>query len=135
MDAWGSAGGRPCSFDWSAAVQMAGHPMLGLHFRVGRSRIAAVVYGVGTAGVEVTAGWPPDGTRYVTRKHNPAGSVSGGVRNRNRRQKGLGVRVQRRGEKRTFVGEFDHPPQVHDRDPVADVLYHGQSWAMKSTKG
>ena len=49
-----------------------------------------------------------------------------GVHHRNRREQRLGVGMFRRGDNFAGGGEFDDFAQVHDHDPVADVLDHGE---------
>ena len=48
------------------------------------------------------------------------------LRDRHRRQQRLGVGVQRHLEQARLVGHLDDAAEIHDRDPVADVLDHRQ---------
>src|ERR1700682_2070019 len=49
------------------------------------------------------------------------------IRYWNRRQKGLCVRVQRAQVELCSAGDLYNPTQIHDGDPIGDVLNHGES--------
>jgi hypothetical protein len=72
-------------------------------------------------GVEVAAGrWIDGGGDFALQN----GPIPGPVRigNRDRRQQGLGVGMERVRIQSLPFGDLDDAPEVHDRNPVADVL-------------
>jgi len=71
------------------------------------------------AGRRVGRGWD------VALQDDPLLAVAR-VRIRDRRQQGDGVRVARVSVDLVDVGQLRHHAQVHDPDPVADVLHDGQ---------
>src|SRR5690554_6330987 len=52
-----------------------------------------------------------------------AGLFLGGIGRWNRRQKRLGIRVQRALEELLGGRQFDDPPQIHHRDAIRDMLH------------
>ena len=87
----------------------------------------ADLLGLRASRVEVAAGRRVDRRGHVTGEDDPLAPVGEvRVRDRGRGQQRGGVGVAGMGVKLRCVGEFDDPPQVHDRDPVTDVLDHRQ---------
>ena len=74
------------------------------------------------AGVEVAAARGIDRARDVAGQDHALAPLDVRVRDRHGREQRLAVRMQRRGEQRALVGQLDDPPEIHHRDPVADVL-------------
>ena len=52
--------------------------------------------------------------------------MDGGIRHRNRREQRFGIRMQWIAEQRARRCDLYDPAEIHHRDPVADMLDHGE---------
>ena len=77
----------------------------------------------GTAGMEPATGWYMDGTGRIPFDDNP---LLLGLRicHRNGGQECLGIRMQRVLVKLIPLRYLHYLTEVHDGDPITDVLYH-----------
>ena len=87
--------------------------------------LRANFHGFKAPGVEPTALGRVDGTGDIPLQHDPF-LLLVGIQNRHGGKKGLRVRVERLRQESFVGGQLDHLSQVHDRDPVADMVDHGE---------
>src|SRR5262245_16599022 len=75
----------------------------------------------GASGMKSAAGWRIDGRRDITFKHNPL-FLCGGIRNGNRAQQRLRVRVFWRQTDLLARSHFDELAEIHHTDAGGDVF-------------
>src|SRR5688572_30510616 len=82
--------------------------------------------GDGTTGAKATAGRWIDRRRHVTLQNNPVALLLW-IRNWNRRQQSLRVRMQRVGIEIDRGRHFDNTSEIHYRDARGNMFYHCQA--------
>ena len=92
-----------------------------------RSLLRAQVKGKRAARVEATARRRVDRAGDIAaQNHTLPLTLLPRIRDRHRRQQGLGVGVLRRGEQLGARRKFSEPPQIHHGNPVAHVTHDRQ---------
>src|SRR5262249_20154182 len=112
----------------SVSVEMAGHAVTWTHFFEDWRFIRASRHGVSASGVETTA------RRWIERARHFSGDGQlfmplVGMRRQGRGKQGLRIGVERLGAKFEAVGKLDDLPEIHDRDPMADMGHRSQVMA------
>ena len=86
---------------------------------------AAALDHIGAAGVEAAAGRRIERARHLALQHDAA-ALCLRLGHRDRRQQRAAIGMARRGEQRLRVRGLDDDAEIHHRDPVGDVLHHGE---------